>query len=224
MTEPFIQMNDIGLHVDKPVKVQILDSIDLEIQDRSAVAIVGPSSAGKTTLAVVLGGLVKPTTGSYHFDNKVVHGFSNKEYARFRRENIGFVFQLANLIDERSALNNVAIGLGDYNLDTSEIQARCRAALEAVGLSAIAGRQAALLSGGERQRVAIARALVKKPRMVIADEPTGSLDQATGTDILRLLQALPEAGTILVLVTHAPHAAEMMDRKVEILDGKLYES
>jgi ABC-type lipoprotein export system ATPase subunit len=216
-----IDLQGIGFAVARPVPTRILHPIDVTVTRGTSLAVVGPSGAGKTTLASIVGGLQDASEGSYLFDGTQIRGLTRSELARFRAENVGFVFQNAHLIDERAAWRNVALGIVDPGLRRAEIEERSRAALAAVGLGHVADREAALLSGGERQRVATARALVKEPRLVIADEPTGSLDQRTGLAILELLFSLTSTGTTLVLVSHDPRAATLADRCLTLVDGRI---
>ncbi|MBM7518959.1 ABC transporter ATP-binding protein [Nocardioides nitrophenolicus] len=218
-----IELRGIGFAVATPRPTRILWPTDLDIGDGESVAIVGPSGAGKTTLASIVGALQAPSEGTYRFDGVEVTGRSLRELARFRSDHLGFVFQNSHLVEERTAQANVELGLGDPSLGPSERGERCLEALGRVGLADIATRRAADLSGGERHRVAIARALVKQPRVVIADEPTAALDQATGRAILELLAEVPRRGSTLVVVTHDVRAAEMADRVVRVVDGSVSE-
>ena len=189
----------------------------------SSLAVVGPSGAGKSTLASIIGGLQNATEGSYMFDGVQMRGLAAHHVARFRADNVGFVFQNAHLMDERSAWRNVAVGLVDPTLARTKVEQRSREALRIVGLDGVADREAAPLSGGERQRVAVARALVKRPRLLIADEPTGSLDQKNGQAVLELLFSLTATGATLIIASHDQRAAELADRCVTIVDGTLSE-
>ncbi len=218
--EPLIELHQVGFAVTSPVPVRILHPLDLTIAAGSSVAIIGPSGAGKTTLASLIGALQRPSEGSYRYAGREMTGRNVAQLANFRSRNLGFVFQNSHLIEERSALTNVDLGMTDPYLDPAERERRARESLEVVGLSAIADRSAAHLSGGERHRVAVARALVKRPEVVIADEPTAALDQATGRSILDLLRGLTEDGTTLIVVTHDARAAELVDHVVTIVDGR----
>ena len=162
-----------------------------------------------------------PSEGSYRFDGTEMTGRSLRELAAFRSRHLGFVFQNSQLIEERTAIDNVDLGITDAGMPGAERAERCLRALDIVGLTAIADRSASDLSGGERHRVAIARALVKNPSVVIADEPTASLDQATGRSVLGLLADLTDYGTTLIVVTHDERAASMVDQIVSIVDGHL---
>jgi ABC-type lipoprotein export system ATPase subunit len=216
-----VRLRGVGLEVSRPVATRILYPVDLDVPRGSSLAVVGPSGAGKSTLASIVGGLQPASEGSYLFDGREVCGLSGDEMARFRNDHVGFVFQNAHLIDERRAWQNVALGLTDPTVPASLVEARSRRALAGVGLAYVADREAALLSGGERQRVAVARAVVKNPDLIIADEPTGALDQGTGQAILGLLYSLTGSGATLIIVTHDERAAGPADRCVTVVDGRL---
>lgn len=218
MSVPLVELVGVGLTVERPVPTRILHPIRLTIPDRARISIVGPSGAGKTTLTSIVGALQPATEGEYLFRGERVDLMGAKQRAGFRAHNVGFVFQNAHLIDERSALENVALGLVDPTVEPGEVTDRCTEALQQVGLAEVANRRAALLSGGERQRVAIARAVVKGPSLLIADEPTGALDQTNGKAVLELLFSLDAT---LLLVTHDVEAATLADRVVTIVDGAL---
>lgn len=211
-----IELTEVSLSVDKPAPVQILHPLDLSIEQGSSLSIVGPSGAGKSSLASVIGLLQHPTSGVYRFDGHEVGTLGSRQAAQFRAANIGFVFQSAHLIDERTALENILLGLVTPTADGHE---RAHDALQSVGLGGLGDRRAALMSGGERQRIAIARAMVKRPKLLIADEPTGALDQSTGFAVLELLYGLQQSGITVVVVTHNQAVADAADRTSEIIDG-----
>lgn len=217
-TAPLVELADVGLEVRHPVPTRILHPISMTIDHGQSVAIVGPSGAGKTTLASIVGALLAASEGSYRFNGTPVDNTDPTGLANLRRDHIGVVFQNAQLIDDRDALRNVALGVLDTAIEAKEIEERCHLALTTVGLGHVARRPAALLSGGERQRVALARALVKHPALIIADEPTGALDQANGRAVLDLLFAQE---TTVLLVTHDPHAASRASQIITIVDGRL---
>lgn len=216
-----VVLRGVGMEVSAPVPTRILHPLDLDVRAASAVAVMGPSGAGKTTLASLIGALQQPTEGSYRFDGTEVAGMSRAGLAEFRARDVGFVFQHSHLIDERSVVANVELGLVHSGLSRADRAEACRAALEWVGLDPLAARRSAFLSGGERHRVAIARALVKSPRLIIADEPTAALDQETGRGILELLVGATERGATVILVTHDPRAAQYVDAVHRIVDGRL---
>lgn len=220
-TGPLVELRGVGLEVETPVRTRILHPLDLDIEQGTVVALVGPSGAGKTTLASLIGALQEPSEGTYHFAGAEVTGMSRRESARFRATEVGFVFQHSHLIEERSAIANVELGLTDPAVSRADRTALGLEALEWVGLADLADRRSAYLSGGERHRVAIARALVKSPRLIIADEPTAALDQENGRIVLDLLVKATDRGATVVLVTHDLRAAERADQVWEILDGCL---
>lgn len=213
-----VELDGVGLEITRPVPVRILHPTTLRIERGHSVAVVGPSGAGKSTLASIIGALQPASEGTYRFDGTIVDNSDPVRRAHLRRDQVGFVFQSAHLIDERDAWHNVALGITDPTSDADQTEDLARDALAAVGLGRIADRRAALLSGGERQRVALARAIVKRPTLVIADEPTGSLDQASGHAILDLLFSLD---TTVLMVTHDVSAAARADQILTIVDGIL---
>jgi putative ABC transport system ATP-binding protein len=200
--------------------VQILDSITLSIPAKQTVAVVGPSGSGKSTLLGLMAGLDHPTTGSIELDGTDITTLSESRMARFRRETIGYIFQSFHLIPTLTALENVAVPLEL----SGETRAHARAAelLSAVGLSDRMEHYPVQLSGGEQQRVAVARAFACRPPILLADEPTGNLDSATGTQVIDLLLSLHrDHGTTLVLVTHDSTLAASMQRVIALRDGRL---
>lgn len=221
MTGDLVELVGVGFQVDHPVRTRILHPTDLRIGVGASVAVVGPSGAGKTTLASIVGALQQPTEGLYRFDGNEMVGRSRRDLAAFRSRHVGFVFQHSHLIEERSTIANVELGVTDPTVDRAQRRARSLDALDVVGLADIATRRAGDLSGGERHRVALARALVKSPSLVIADEPTAALDQATGQAILELLASMTGRGTTLLVVSHDVRAAEMADQVVTIVDGRV---
>ncbi len=224
MTTPLIRLRGIGLSVTRPVPTRILQPCSLDIHAGTSTALVGPSGAGKTTLASIIGALQPASEGSYRHAGQEIVGMNHRAGADFRARNVGFVFQHAQLIEDRCALDNVMLGLTHEDLPRVRRAEEARQALCAVGLAELAQRRAALLSGGERQRVAIARALVKQPGLVIADEPTGALDQQTGAAILDLVLGLTRIGVTVLIVTHDMRAAALADQTVRIIDGHLTDS
>jgi putative ABC transport system ATP-binding protein len=200
--------------------VTILDGVDLDLADGEVVAITGPSGSGKSTLLGLIAGLDRPTTGSIEVDGVAIVDLDEDGLARLRRDTIGYVFQSYHLIPTLTALENVAIPL--ELAGRRDATARARELLGAVGLGARAGHYPAQLSGGEQQRVALARAVALRPRLVLADEPTGNLDSATGAQIIELLLALnQEHGSALLLVTHDDALAAQAGRVVRLRDGRV---
>ena len=216
------------LELDRVVKtygqqppVAALRGVNLTVTRGELVAIVGPSGSGKTTLLHVIGTLERPTSGTVRIDGLDVAGLDDRQLAALRARSIGFVFQQFFLAEHQTALENVADGLLYAGVPIAERRLRAADALAAVGLSNRAGFRPTKMSGGERQRVAIARALVGQPAIVLADEPTGNLDQATGHAVLELLEQLNEAGRTIVVITHNPGVASRLRRQVQVLDGRI---
>ncbi|NYI45590.1 ABC-type lipoprotein export system ATPase subunit [Nocardioides aromaticivorans] len=216
-----IELGDVGFEVSGEVSRTVLHPTSLQIGTGEQIAITGPSGAGKTTLASIIGGLQSPSTGDYLFDGEPMTARSPRGLAAFRATNVGFVFQSAHLMDERTVLENVALGVVSTSVSRKVVVQRSEEALAKVGLEQRVGQRAATLSGGERQRVAVARALVKAPRLLIADEPTGSLDQATGAAVLELLFGLSADGVTLIVVSHDPRITDYAARVVRVVDGRV---
>lgn len=200
--------------------LEVLKGIDLVIPDHEIVTIVGASGAGKTTLLQIVGTLEKPTTGSILFDNKRVDNMPDNEMARFRNANIGFVFQFHQLLPEFTALENVMILAMIGGAKANAAEKRARQLLDYLRLSDRTSHKPAQLSGGEKQRVAVARALVNNPAVILADEPSGSLDTHNKTELHKLFFDLrQEFGHTFVIVTHDESLAEVSDRTVRMQDG-----
>jgi putative ABC transport system ATP-binding protein len=201
--------------------VQALRGVNLTIGPRELVAIVGPSGSGKTTLLQLMGTLDRPTSGRVLITGLDLATLPDEDVAYLRATRIGFIFQQFFLAEHETVLDNVADGLLYAGIPFSERRERALDALGLVGLDERPDARPTQLSGGQRQRVAIARALVGQPAIVLADEPTGNLDQATGQSILTLIEQLHRAGSTIVVITHDHAIAEQMPRKVEILDGHI---
>jgi putative ABC transport system ATP-binding protein len=202
--------------------VQALKSVDLAIGSGELLAIVGPSGSGKSTLLNVMGTLTRPSAGTVRLEGYDVAHLSDRELSRVRGRRIGFVFQQYFLLDALTALENVATGL----LYSSGLAPRQRRqlsteALIRVGLGHRTHHRPQELSGGERQRVAIARAIVRRPAIVLADEPTGNLDSRSGSDVMAILHELNDEGTTIAVITHNPEIADELPRKVEVRDGMI---
>ncbi len=214
-------MRDLRLTVPSAAgPVNILAGIDLEVQPGEAVGIVGPSGSGKTSLLMVLAGLEQATGGRVAVAGQELTGLDEDALARFRRRTVGIVFQAFHLIPAMTALENVSVPL--ELAGERDAAARARASLESVGLGHRLTHLPGQLSGGEQQRVALARAFAPRPRLLLADEPTGNLDHATGTAVMDLLFGMREAhGTTLLLITHDPALANRCDRRVRIADGRV---
>ena len=217
--EPLISLFDIVKEYDKG-KVIALNNVNLDIYEGEFVSIIGPSGSGKSTLLNMLGALDVPTSGEIFIDGLNIG--KEKDLSDFRRETIGFVFQLHNLIPNLSVWDNVQIPLVGTGLPEKEMKKRANEMIDAVGLSDKKKQKPNKLSGGERQRVAIARALVNKPSIILADEPTGSLDTKTGSMVLNLLRAMHDVYNVtLIVVTHDMEVARMADRMITIRDGQI---
>lgn len=202
--------------------VRALRGVSLTVMPGEFVAILGPSGSGKSTLLNLLGALDRPTSGTVRFDGRDVAAMSDTQLARLRNAEIGFVFQQFHLLARTAAIDNVALPLIYGGVSRTARIARARAALEAVGLGHRLDHQPTELSGGEQQRVAIARALVTDPRVILADEPTGNLDTATGADVMSLLERLnADRGTALVVITHDMEVASRAPREIRLRDGRI---
>ncbi len=201
--------------------IHALAGIDERIEAGEHVAVMGPSGSGKSTLLNVIGCLDRPTAGSYRLDGREVAGLPEHELARIRRREIGHVFQAFHLIPRMSAAENVELGLLFDAVAPRERRQRAIEALARVGMQARAKHRPGELSGGERQRTAIARAVVTRPRVLLADEPTGNLDQVSGRAVLELLDELHAGGLTVVIVTHDPGVARRAQRVLLMRDGRV---
>lgn len=201
-----------------------LDGVSLEIKRGSYVAVMGPSGSGKTTFLDILGCLSRPTSGRYWLAGQEVSGLSERRLAEVRNREIGFVFQFHHLLPEFDTLENVAMQAIIAGMPRAEALARARDTLALVGLADRTGHRVTTLSGGERQRAAIARAILMRPKVLLADEPTGNLDARTGEVVARLLLDLNrDLGMTLVIVTHNRELADIMGRCLELRAGELYD-
>ena len=217
---PVLDVDDVTKSYPGEPPVQALRGVNLTIGQGELVGIVGPSGSGKTTLLQLMGTLDRPTSGRVRITGLDVATMADEDVAYLRATRIGFIFQQFFLAEHSTVLDNVADGLLYAGIPLKQRRQRALDALELVGLAERPHARPTQLSGGQRQRVAIARALVGQPAIVLADEPTGNLDQATGQSILALIDQLHQAGSTIVVITHDHAIAERMPRKVEILDGQ----
>ena len=203
------------------IETTALNNVSFEINDGEFVAIMGPSGCGKSTLLNILGLLDNPTTGSYELLGKEVANLKEKDRTKFRKGNIGFVFQSFNLIDELNVYDNVELPLRYLNISASERKEKVTAILKRMNISHRAQHFPQQLSGGQQQRVAIARAVVSNPKLILADEPTGNLDSKNGREGMELLKELNSEGTTIVMVTHSQKDAACAQRTINLFDGKI---
>ncbi len=221
MSTPVLELENVTKVYPGPPPVRALDGVSLAVAAGELVAVTGPSGSGKTTLLHLAGALDKPTGGSVRITGLDIAGLGDKALSRLRAARIGFVFQQLFLAEHQTVLGNVADGLLYAGVRLAERRERAMEALAAVGLAGRARARPTQLSGGQRQRVAIARALADRPAVVLADEPTGNLDQATGHAVLDLLEELSQAGTTIVVITHDRSIAGRARRQIHILDGRI---
>jgi putative ABC transport system ATP-binding protein len=198
-----------------------LHDINIHIAKGEFVAVMGPSGCGKSTLLNVVGMIDNPSSGEYWFDGTEVGQKSENDLVDVRKENIGFIFQNFNLIDDLTVAENVDLPLLYLGVPKKERQARVQEALELVGLEARARHKPQELSGGQQQRVAVARSVVGEPKLVLADEPTGNLDTKNGDEVMAMLDRLKAKGVTILMVTHSPEHGQRADRIIEMLDGEV---
>ncbi len=225
MAETLLDLRHIYKTYDPDGKapVPVLDDVSFRVEMGEYVAVMGPSGSGKSTLMNIIGCLDLPTAGEFYMADENVLAKSEAELSDLRNRMIGFVFQNFNLLPRETALENVALPLLYAGMGRKERLEKAREALDAVGLNDRAEFLPTQLSGGQKQRVAIARAMINRPRLLLADEPTGALDTASGRQVMELFRELNRDGVTVVMITHAPEIAENADRIVRILDGRIAE-
>jgi len=217
-----LKLHDISkVYRTSDVQTTALDKINIEINSGDFVAIMGPSGCGKSTLLNIVGLLDSPTSGAYHFLDQNIAKFPEHKLASLRKENIGFIFQSFNLIDELTVRENVEMALLYQGVSPSQRRKKVNAALEKMNIAHRAKHMPQQLSGGQQQRVAVARAVVGEPKLILADEPTGNLDSQHGEEVMQMLTKLNEAGTTIVMVTHSPSHAEYARRVINLFDGRV---
>ena len=220
--EPVIRLENLNRRYRMGVEeINALGRVDLTVQSGGYLAIMGPSGSGKSTLMNIIGCLDTPTGGDYWLNGSSVSAMNEKQLARVRNAEIGFVFQTFNLLPRMSALANVEVPLIYAGLKRKVRDARAKEALDTVGLGDRMLHRPSEMSGGQRQRVAVARALVTNPSILLADEPTGNLDSRTGEEIMVLFDRLHAAGNTLIVVTHEPHIAKHARRIIHLSDGNI---
>jgi len=207
------------LYTTEEVETTALESVNLEVKEGEFVSIMGPSGCGKSTLLNLLGLLDNPTGGEYHFLDTEVSKFTERQRSNLRKENIGFVFQSFNLIDELTVYENVELPLLYLGHSSAERKTRVEEVLQQMEIMHRRNHFPQQLSGGQQQRVAVARAIVGKPKLILADEPTGNLDSSHGDEVMKILTELNENGTTIIMVTHSPTYAEYGNRVIHLFDG-----
>ena len=203
------------------VETTALNKVTLEVKEGEFVAIMGPSGCGKSTLLNILGLLDNPSSGEYHFVGHEVSKYSERQRANLRKENIGFVFQSFNLIDELTVFENVELPLLYLGVSSADRKKRVDEKLEQMNILHRRNHFPQQLSGGQQQRVAVARAVIANPKIILADEPTGNLDSAHGDEVMKILTDLNDVGTTILMVTHSPANAELAHRIVHLFDGQI---
>jgi putative ABC transport system ATP-binding protein len=221
-SKPLISCRDLTkVYKMGDLEVRALDGVTLDIHEGEFVAIMGPSGSGKSSLMNLIGALDRPTSGEMWINGRALSEMSRDELADLRNETLGFVFQQFNLLARQDAFQNVRLPLRYARKDVGDINARAKECLELVGLGTRMDHRPMQLSGGQQQRVAIARALSNRPRILLADEPTGALDSKTTVEIMHLMQDLNRQGITVVVITHEQEVAAYANRQIHFRDGKI---
>lgn len=203
--------------------IMALDDVNLTIEEKEFVAVLGPSGSGKSTLMNIMGCLDMPTSGEYYLDDQIIEAYADDELAAIRNKKIGFIFQSFNLLNKMTIKENVELPLIYQGIHQKDREKMVDDALEQVGLSHRKKHTPSQISGGQQQRAAIARAIVTGPSIILADEPTGNLDSKTGTEIMGLFRDLNDNGRTIILITHDEQTADIAERQLHIIDGKITE-
>ena len=226
MAEAFIHVEDLRFSYEdgeSGERTEVLHGIDLDIEEGSFVAVLGHNGSGKSTLLNCLATIDKPSSGTIVVGGRDVTALAGKELAKFRREDLGFIFQDSNLLDTLTAYENIALALTIQKAPVREIDPRVREAARTLGIEDVLQKYPYQMSGGQKQRVAAARATVTRPHLVLADEPTGALDSRTGVEIMELFKSLHAEGQTVILITHNQELADEAQRVVRIADGLIQE-
>ena len=203
------------------VETTALNEVDVEIKEGEFVSVMGPSGCGKSTLLNVLGMIDSPSSGDYYFNGEEVGRLSERKRSNVRKHNLGFVFQSFNLIDELTVYENVELPMLYTKVPSAERKKRVEELLEGMNIMHRRNHFPQQLSGGQQQRVAVARAIVNRPKLILADEPTGNLDSANGDEVMKILSQLNSEGTTILMVTHSQYCAEFGNRIIRMLDGQV---
>lgn len=209
------------IYATREMETVALNDVSLQIDKGEFVAVMGPSGCGKSTLMNILGMIDTPSEGVYNFDGNDIAKYRESQLVKMRKNNLGFIFQSFNLIDDLTVEENIALPLRYLKIPKSTRQSRVREALELVGLENRGKHRPSQLSGGQQQRVAVARAVIADPKLILADEPTGNLDSQNGEDVMELLGLLNEQGATILMVTHSEKDASKADRVIRMLDGRI---
>lgn len=211
----------VKVFLTEEVETTALNNVNLEVKEGEFISIMGPSGCGKSTLLNILGLLDNPTRGEFNFLGHEVSGYNERQRADLRKENLGFVFQSFNLIDELTVFENVELPLLYLKMGSADRKKKVNNVLEQMGIGHRSSHFPQQLSGGQQQRVAVSRAVVSEPKIIMADEPTGNLDSSHGDEVMKILGDLNKQGTSIIMVTHSPDYAKYAHRTVHLFDGKI---